>query len=171
VNPFDGPVDPQKLEEYLLSPANAAVHPPTSDLSHPLKDYLISSSHNTYILGNQLYGDASTEGYKSVLIRGCRSIEVDCWDGEHDEPKVVHGYSRLKKREMMVRYTAVEPILFRAVCQTIAKYAFVTTELPVIISLEVHCKMEQQKKMVQVECPAAIFLSERFWPKNSETCS
>jgi phosphatidylinositol phospholipase C, delta len=50
----------------------------------------------------------------------------------------------------MHRYTAVEPILFRAVCQAIAKYAFVTSDLPVIISLEVHCHLDQQKKMVQV---------------------
>lgn len=47
-------------------------------------------------------------------------------------------------------HTAVEPITFRAVCQTIAKYAFVTSDLPVIISLEVHCSIEQQKKMVEV---------------------
>lgn len=91
MNPFDGPVDAQKLEEYLLSPANEAVRTPELDLSHPLKDYLISSSHNTYLLGNQLYGGASTEGYKTVLLRGCRCIEIDCWDGENGEPKVVHG--------------------------------------------------------------------------------
>ena len=82
---------PDKLEEYLLSSENAAVLIPEMDLSRPLKDYLISSSHNTYLVGNQLYGDASTEGYKTVLTRGCRCIEIDCWDGDNQEPKVVHG--------------------------------------------------------------------------------
>jgi Phosphatidylinositol-specific phospholipase C, X domain len=44
----------------------------------------------------------------------------------------------------------VEPITFRNVCKTIAQYAFDTSDLPVIISLEVHCSIEQQKKMVDV---------------------
>jgi hypothetical protein len=89
--PFEGDVTAAKLEEYLLSSANAAVKVPESALSHPLKDYLISSSHNTYLVGHQLYGDASTEGYKTVLKKGCRCIEIDCWDGDNGEPKVVHG--------------------------------------------------------------------------------
>jgi hypothetical protein len=82
----------QKLEEYLLSPGNVVVQVEEQDLSHPLKDYLISTSHNTYLVGNQLYGEASSEGYKTVLLKGCRCIEIDCWDGENNEPKVVHGY-------------------------------------------------------------------------------
>jgi phosphatidylinositol phospholipase C, delta len=84
-----------QLESYLLSLANEPVQTPEVDLSHPLKDYLISSSHNTYLVGNQLYGDASVEGYKTVLQKGCRCIEIDCWDGDHDEPKVVHGFVTL----------------------------------------------------------------------------
>lgn len=90
--PFEGKVTADQLEAYLLSPANDAVQVSEIDLSHPLKDYLISSSHNTYLVGHQLYGDASTEGYKTVLQKGCRCIEIDCWDGENNEPKVVHGY-------------------------------------------------------------------------------
>ena len=74
-----------------MSLENEAVRVPETDLSHPLKDYLISSSHNTYLVGHQLYGDASIEGYKTVLTRGCRCIEIDCWDGDNGEPKVVHG--------------------------------------------------------------------------------
>lgn len=48
------------------------------------------------------------------------------------------------------RHTAVEPISFRVVCEAIAKFAFVTTDLPIIVSLEVHCNLEQQQKMVDV---------------------
>lgn len=44
----------------------------------------------------------------------------------------------------------MDPITFRIVCIAIAKYAFITTDLPLIISLEVHCSIEQQKKMVDV---------------------
>ena len=67
-----------------------------SELSHPLKDYLISSSHNTYLVGNQLYGEASIDGYKTVLEKGCQCIEIDCWDGDNHEPKVVHGYVKIR---------------------------------------------------------------------------
>jgi len=49
-----------------------------------------------------------------------------------------------------VRHTAVEAIPFKTVCSAIAQYAFVTSDLPVIISLEVHCCLEQQQKMVDV---------------------
>ena len=91
--PFEAKaISAEKLEEYLLSPENAPVKVPELDLSHPLKDYFISSSHNTYLVCHQLYGDASIEGYKTVLLKGCRCIEIDCWDGEDNEPKVVHGY-------------------------------------------------------------------------------
>ena len=89
---MEGDVDVDKLEEYVLSPANAAVQPVEQNLTYPLKDYYISSSHNTYLVGHQLYGDASVEGYIAVLKRGCRCIEIDCWDGEAGEPKVSHGY-------------------------------------------------------------------------------
>jgi len=58
-----------------------------------------------------------------------------------------------------VRHTVVEAIPFRAVCSAIAQYAFVASDLPVIISLEVHCSLEQQRKMVDVD-PARWFAAD-----------
>ena len=57
--------------QYAASPDFRALGPPKShDLSYPLSNYFISSSHNTYLTGHQLYGQSSTDGYKSVLHLG-----------------------------------------------------------------------------------------------------
>lgn len=56
---------------YMASPASKALAPPPAsdtDLKHPLSNYFISSSHNTYLTGNQLYSQASTDSYKNVCL-------------------------------------------------------------------------------------------------------
>lgn len=74
---------------WFLSPASAALAPPIDrDLSFPLCNYYISSSHNTYLSGNQLYGSATTEAYTNVLLRGCRCLEIDVWNGEDEASSV-----------------------------------------------------------------------------------
>lgn len=201
--------------------ASATAEPKNRDLSHPMSSYYISSSHNTYLTGNQLYSEASTASYTNVLLRGCRCLEIDVWNGESNatssasssdadekegdqlspgrrtlrsrvpgqsdsiehqkmptsnprssrfspipqtavvaapstdaaempapwkiasteekpEPRVLHGYTLTKE------------VSFRAVCNAIRDSAFIATDLPIIVSLEVHADLDQQEVMVGI---------------------
>ena len=42
---------------------NTLFQPTPLDLNHPITNYLINSSHNTYVEANQLTGVASTKAY------------------------------------------------------------------------------------------------------------
>ncbi|PHH64693.1 hypothetical protein CDD81_4134 [Ophiocordyceps australis] len=207
---------------------------PREDYSWPLSSYFISSSHNTYLTGNQLSSSSTTGAYTSVLRRGCRCVEVDVWDGDDGESSSAssgdvaqrgtklarHGSayqklrdrlpeslaSRLQKSSLGKRwessedggdktkqnqadnvqrnkaggtkrdktdgpleeravlepevavveprvfhgYTLTKEVPFRDVCNAIRDSAFVASDLPLIVSLEVHCSPPQQEAMVRI---------------------
>jgi phosphatidylinositol phospholipase C delta len=128
------------FQTYLTSPANHILKPVSSDqkLDRPLNEYFISSSHNTYLLGRQVAGESSTEAYITALQKGCRCLEIDCWDGADNIPVVMHGR------------TLTKSILFQDTIKVINKYAFTESPYPVILSLEVHCSPVQQSAMVKI---------------------
>ncbi|KAI1371099.1 PLC-like phosphodiesterase [Hypoxylon crocopeplum] len=214
------------LHYMTSSAANALAPPLDQDLSWPLASYYISSSHNTYLTGNQLNSDSNADAYRNVLLRGCRCVEIDVWDGddsdaesssdssdseEDEDAKEIKAIrkasrrekitsklpgslaSRLEKTSLGKRITgkpaegsnsaakkdgpaagtapskkspspqavAVEPrvlhgytltkeVSFREVCEAISESAFVVTDMPLIVSLEVHCSQQQQEVMVHI---------------------
>ncbi|XP_071396928.1 1-phosphatidylinositol 4,5-bisphosphate phosphodiesterase eta-1 isoform X1 [Centroberyx affinis] len=126
---------------FMRSPTcdvfNPLHHEVNQDMEQPLCNYFIASSHNTYLTGDQLLSHSKTDMYAWVLQSGCRCVEVDCWDGPDGEPMVQHGYTLTSK------------ITFKSVIETINKYAFINNQYPVILSIENHCSIQQQKKIAQ----------------------
>lgn len=71
----------------MRSPAGDIFNPEhnqvNQDMTQPLNNYFIATSHNTYLTGDQLLSQSRVEMYAYVLQAGCRCVE-----GEPAKPEL-----------------------------------------------------------------------------------
>ncbi|CAF3395848.1 unnamed protein product [Rotaria sp. Silwood1] len=108
------------------------IHRIYHDMTRPITDYFIATSHNTYIQDNQIYGDCTAETYIHALSTGCRAVEIDCYDGDDMEPIVYH------------KNTLTTPIKLQEILIAIETQAFAVSPYPLFINIENHCSYQQQ---------------------------
>eukprot|EP00045_Choanoeca_perplexa_P014126 m.164381 g.164381 ORF g.164381 m.164381 type:complete len:1094 (+) comp16577_c0_seq3:100-3381(+) len=148
----DGMMGIDGFSAMLTCLSNSAYNPKHlsdiyQEMDHPLSHYFIASSHNTYLMEDQLYGPSDLEAYIRALRHGCRCVEIDCWDGDNGEPVVFHGHTLTSK------------ILLKDVLRTCAEFGFVASQYPLILSIENHLCLEQQDKLAAY---AREFFGERL---------
>ena len=140
-------IDRDRFEAYIFSQANDIFDPAVEQfypgiMDQSISDYWINSSHNTYLMGDQVKSRSSVEMYINALYRGCRCLELDCFDGHRDSrgggliPLVYHAF------------TIVGKISFLDIIKTIKFFLDSNPEcFPVILSLENHCSPPFQDAM------------------------
>ena len=103
----------------------------------PLCDYIINSTHNTYLTGHQLHGKSSKEMYSLAMFDGYRLVELDCYDGINDDILITHGFTLVTKLHLL------------EILETLKETAFEESPFPVILSIENHCDKKHQSSMAQ----------------------
>jgi phosphatidylinositol phospholipase C delta len=136
-----------RFEIYLHDEINNAFDPFSQDLGQqvaldkPMSHYWINTSHNTYLTGDQVRSNSSVEMYMRALRRGCKCLELDCWDGEKTAkgkfiPVVFHGHTLTSK------------IAFADIISGVKTYMDANKDTyPIILSLENHCSQPFQKEI------------------------
>ncbi|KAJ3346548.1 1-phosphatidylinositol 4,5-bisphosphate phosphodiesterase delta-4, partial [Kappamyces sp. JEL0680] len=126
-NHTNGLMDIDHFAAFLMSSRNSVLKKEKDlpkDFSRPLNEYFVNSSHNTY------EHPTDVSYLLADQLVGTSSVE---------------GYIRALQRGCRT-----SRIQFRDAVEAINKYAFADTLSPLILSLEIHCGVEQQ------DCMAAI---------------
>ncbi|KAK3409793.1 hypothetical protein EUGRSUZ_J01884 [Eucalyptus grandis] len=108
-------------------------------MNAPLAHYYMYTGHNSYLTGNQLSSDSSSEPIVKALRKGVRVIELDLWPNSRgNKVKVCHGG------------TLTSPVNLNKCLSATRDHAFLASEFPVVITFEDHLTPRLQAKVAKI---------------------
>lgn len=159
---ISAPLDEDRLSKtgffnYLASDSNDLFDPDmgkvgVDDMTKPLSDYWIHSSHDTYLQtshkkrkwkkdNNAHSGYVDEQQYTSALLRGVRCLEIDVWESHWSKEPVICRH----KPDAMASTTPLSVVL-----QAVKHFLYHNPQsFPVILKMENHCSTAGQAKVAQ----------------------
>lgn len=137
----------QSPECQLLDPEHLRV---CQDMSLPLSHYYVSTSYRSYLLDDQVHGRADLGGLIKALQAGCRCLELGVTDGPEGEPLLgVDCGPDIPRHHHHHHHHHHAPVTIRSALEVVNKYAFLTSQYPLLIYLCHRCSPAQQRVMAQ----------------------
>ncbi|XP_061089655.1 inactive phospholipase C-like protein 1 [Conger conger] len=135
----------QSSECQLFDPEHQRV---CQDMTLPLSHYYISASYRSYLLEDQVHGRADLGGLLRALQVGCRCLELGVTDGPDGEPLL--GVEHSPGLQSHHHHHHPPPsVTLRSALEVISKYAFLTSEFPLLLYLCHRCSPSQQLTLAQ----------------------
>lgn len=133
-------------------------------LDKPLSHYWINSSFRTSSMSD---GTPSIHFYTMALIRGCKSIDLNCWDGiflpSGECVPIIIPSNECPETSFTVR----NKLTFRSVVLVVRKYLLENRKsYPIMLNLENNCSEPFQKSIVKTL--RELFRKNLFVPRRSD---
>ncbi|XP_056098112.1 inactive phospholipase C-like protein 1 [Rhinichthys klamathensis goyatoka] len=137
----------QSTECQLLDPEHQNV---CHDMKMPLSHYFISASYRSYLLDDQVHGRADLGGLTRALQAGCRCLELGVTDGPEGEPLMGVDYGTDGKHHHHHHHHHHHgSVTLRSALEVVNKYAFLTSQYPLLLHLCQRCSPSQQCTLAQ----------------------
>lgn len=110
-----------------------------------------STSYRSYLLDDQVHGRADLGGLIKALQSGCRCVELGVTDGPEGEPLlgVDCGPDVPQQSHQKQHSNHHAPVTFKSALEVVNKYAFLTSQYPLLVYLCQRCSLPQQRIMAQ----------------------
>lgn len=133
-------------------------------LNKPLSNYWINSSFHTSSMSD---GTPSIHSYTMALLRGCKSIDLNCWDGIFLPSGECVPIIIPSNEKPETSFTVKNKLTFRSVVLVVRKYLLENRKTyPIMFNLENNCSEPFQKSMVKTM--RELFGKHLFVPSSSD---
>lgn len=83
------------------------------DMELPIFSYYISSSHNTYLTGDQFTSESKADCYRAAIMNGARLVEMDVYDGADNQPRIYHQKTLTSKMKFADALLVIREYAFK----------------------------------------------------------